>query len=103
MTYVGALRGEGMLLKAEAASNLGRAEYDIDGFLDHTKAVVASGEIRMEPLDLGNAFGVGDVVLESESGLRLVLRFSSKQLPPGTTAAHVDVIGGLPTKAEWPS
>ena len=102
MIYVGALRGEGMLVSAQLDSKLGRAAYDIDGFLDHTKTVVASGEIRMEGADLDKAFGLGDFVLEGDSGLKLVLRFTAKQLPPGSRAAHVDVVGGLPTKEEWP-
>ena len=100
MTYVGALRGEGTLVGDDA--ELGRAEYDIGGFLDHTKAVVASGELRMQPSSLQQAFGRRDLVLHTDTGMRLSVRFSGKRLAGGTTAAHVDVTEGLPTRAEWP-
>jgi hypothetical protein len=102
MIYVGALRGEGTLVGAGDGSELGRAEYDIGGFVDHTKAVVASGELRMQPQSLQQAFGRRDLVLHTDTGMRLSVRFSGKRLADGTTAAHVDVIEGLPTRADWP-
>lgn len=102
MIYVGALRGEGMLVGTEDGSELGRVEYDIGGFLDHTKAVVASGELRMPPQSLQQAFGRRDLVLRTDTGMSLAVRFSGKRLGEGTSAAHVDVTEGLPTRAEWP-
>ena len=66
MTYVGALRGEGMLIGSADGCELGRAEYDIGGFLNHTKAMVASGELRMHPGSLRRAFGRVDLVLQTD-------------------------------------
>ncbi len=102
MIYVGALRGEGMLVGTGDGSELGRAEYDIGAFLDHTKSVVASGELRMQSGLLQEAFGRRDLVLHTDTGMRLSVRFSGKRLANGTTAAHVDVTEGLPTRADWP-
>jgi hypothetical protein len=102
MIYVGALRGEGTLVGAGDGSELGRAEYDIGGFVDHSKVVVASGELRMQPGPLQQAFGRRDLVLHTDAGMRLSVRFSGKRLAGGMTAAHVDVIEGLPTRADWP-
>jgi hypothetical protein len=102
MIYVGALRGEGTLVGTGDGCELGRAEYDIGGFLDHTKAVVASGELRMEPQSLQQAFGRRDLVLRTDTGMHLAIRFSGKRLADGTTAAHVDVTQGLPSRADWP-
>jgi len=102
MVYVGALRGEGTLVGAGDGSELGRAEYDIGGFVDHTKAIVASGELRMEPPLLQQAFGRRDLVLHTDTGMTLSVRFSGKRVGGDTTAAHVDVTEGLPTRADWP-
>ena len=102
MIYVGALRGEGMLVGSTDGYELGRAEYDIGGFLDHTKAVVASGELRMHPGSLERAFGRVDLVLRTDTGMNLAVRFSGKLLAGGSRAAHVDVTEGLPTQSDWP-
>lgn len=102
MTYVGALRGEGMLIGSADGCELGRAEYDIGGFLNHTKAMVASGELRMHPGSLRRAFGRVDLVLRTDTGMNLAVRFSGKLLAGGCAAAHVDVTEGFPTRADWP-
>lgn len=102
MTYVGALRGEGVLIGSADGHELGRAEYDIGGFLNHTKAMVASGELRMHPASLRQAFGRFDLVLRTDTGMNLAVRFSGKLLAGGSAAAHVDVTEGLPTQADWP-
>ena len=102
MTYVGALRGEGMLIGSADGCELGRAEYDIGGFLNHTRAMVASGELRMHPGSLRRAFGRVDLVLRTDTGMNLAVRFSGKLPAGGCTAAHVDVTEGLPTRADWP-
>lgn len=102
MIYVGALRGDGRLVGADDGRELGRAEYDIAGFLNHTKALVASGELRMQPGSLQQAFGRRDLVLETDTGMSLAVRFSAKRLAGGTAAAHVDVTEGLPSRADWP-
>lgn len=103
MVYVGALRGAGTLVASADGSELGRAEYDIGGYIDHTKAVVASGELRMQPGSLRRAFGRVDLMLRTDTGMNLLIRFSAKLLPGGSTAAHVDVTEGLPAEAAWPS
>jgi hypothetical protein len=102
MVYVGALRGEGTLVGTDDRCEFGRAEYDIGGFVDHTKSIVASGELRMPPGSLERAFGRRDLVLETDTGMSLAVRFSGKRLPGGTTVAHVDVTQGLPSRADWP-
>jgi len=102
MVYVGALRGEGTLVDSTDGNELGRAEYDIGGFLDHTKSLVASGELRMQPQSLQEAFGRRDLVLRTDTGMSLAVRFSGKRLAGGTVAAHVDVTEGLPSRADWP-
>jgi hypothetical protein len=102
MTYVGALRGEGVLVSTADRSELGRAEYDIGAFRDHSKELVASGELRMSPDALEQAFGRPDLLLQTDSGLSLEVRFSGKRLAAGTDAAHVDVTQGLPAPADWP-
>jgi hypothetical protein len=102
LTYVGALRGEGMLVGSADSCELGRARYDFGGFLNHTNAVVASGELRMQSGSLKRAFGRIDLVLRTDTGMNLAVRFSGKLLADGGTAAHVDVTEGLPTRANWP-
>ena len=102
MVYVGALRGEGTLVSSADGGAFGRAEYDIGGFLNHIKVIVASGELRMHSRSLERAFGRRDLVLRTDDGMSLAVRFSGKLLAGGTTAAHVDVTEGLPTRAEWP-
>jgi hypothetical protein len=101
MVYVGALRGEGTLVGTGDACAFGRAEYDIGGYVDHTKAMVASGELRMQPGSLQQAFGRRDLVLQTDTGLSLAVRFSGKR-PTVGPAAHVDVTAGLPSRAKWP-
>jgi hypothetical protein len=102
MIYVGALRGEGTLLGGDDGSELGRAEYDIGGFINHTKVLVASGELRMQPQSLQEAFGRRDLLLQTDTGLSLAVRFSGKRPTGRMDAAHVDVIEGLPSRADWP-
>lgn len=102
MVYVGALRGDGMLVGTGDGVELGRAEYDIGAFLNHTKQLVASGELRMAPAELQQAFGRRDLVLRTDSGLALELTFSGKRLAADSDAAHVDVTAGLPDPADWP-
>ena len=55
MQYLGVMRGSGVLACGE--EQMGRADYDIDGFLTRPGEVVGSGEIRMSPEALNNAFG----------------------------------------------
>ena len=103
MIYLGALRGEGTLVGTGDGHAFGRAEYDIGGFVNHTKAVVASGELRMHPSSLEQAFGRRDLVLRTDSGMSLAVRFSGKLRAGGISAAHVDITEGLPTRANWPN
>jgi len=64
--------------------------------------VVASGELRMQAGSLKQAFGRVDLVLQTDTGMNLGVRFSGKMPAGGSTAAHVDVTEGLPTRADWP-
>lgn len=103
MIYLGALRGEGTLVSTGDGNAFGRAEYDIGGFVNHTKTIVASGELCMHPDSLERAFGRHDLVLHTDSGMSLAVRFSGKLLAGGTLAAHVDIAEGLPARADWPN
>jgi hypothetical protein len=95
MRYLGAIRGAGTLAAADGKI-LGPAEYDIDGFVNHTGEIVGSGELRMQPPALGAAFGRRDLCLKTDDGQTLALRFSGNQLAPNSAAAHVDITGGFP-------
>jgi hypothetical protein len=103
LIYLGALRGEGTLVSLDDDDAFGRAEFDFAGFLNQTKAVVASGELRMDPVSLERAFGRRDLVLHTDTGMHLPVRFSGRLLAGGTPAAHVDITEGLPPRADWPS
>lgn len=99
MKHLGVLRGSGLLSTAEEA--IGRARFDIDGYLLKPGEVVASGEIRMTPEDLARAFGQRGVQLETDDGRVFTIRFSGKKLPPASTAAHADFSGNLPIESAW--
>lgn len=99
MRYLGVLRGSGTLACGE--EKMGRADFDIDGFLTRPGEVVGSGEIRMAPDDLNSAFGRTNLQLTTDDGRVLDVRFSGKRLDPSDGAAHADVTSGLPPAAEW--
>ena len=69
MQYLGVMRGSGMLACGE--EQMGRADYDIDGFLVRPGEVMGSGEIRMSPADLDHAFGRTSLQLTTDDGLAL--------------------------------
>ncbi len=63
---------------------------------------MGSGELKLAPSDLEAVFGRLGVQLLTDDGRLLDLKFSEKELPPETDAAHVDVSGDLPrSPAEW--
>ncbi len=99
MKYLGVLRGSGLLSTPE--EQLGRAEYEIDGYLLKPGEVVASGEIRMTPEDLLRAFGQPNLRLQTDDGRGFSIRFSGKKLSPASTAAHADFTGDLPIESAW--
>ncbi|MFO1085757.1 MAG: hypothetical protein U1E21_14415 [Reyranellaceae bacterium] len=99
MQYLGALRGTGMLVGA--AGPFGRVDYELDAYLVRPAEVVASGEIRMKPEELTEAFGQRDLSLQTDDGRTLGLRFSGRRLSPASDVAHVDIRGGLPDAKEW--
>jgi hypothetical protein len=99
MRYLGALRGTGLLVGASGP--LGTAEYELDAYLVRPGEVAASGEIRMKPDELSEAFGRRDLSLHTGDGRTLGLRFSGKRPSRTTGAAHADVTGGLPDAREW--
>jgi hypothetical protein len=99
MQYLGVIRGSGVLACGEG--QLGRVDYDIDGFLARPGEVVGSGEIRMEAEALSRAFGRQDLRLTTDDGRVLSVRFSGKQLKPASEAAHADISGELPPASEW--
>ena len=99
MQYLGVLRGSGVLACGE--EEMGRADYDIDGFLTRPGEVVGSGESRMSPEALNNAFGRQALRLTTDDGRILDVRFSGKRLDPASDAAHADISGQLPAASEW--
>jgi hypothetical protein len=101
MRFLGKLCGAGSLRCGE--QTLGRAEYELDGYVTHTGEVVASGELRMSAESLDDAFGRNDLSLATDDGRVLKVRFSGRQQRRTTAlAAHVDVSGeGLPPARQW--
>ena len=99
MRYLGVMRGSGSL--ASEGEPLGRVEYDIDGFLTRPGEIVGSGEIRMAPADLDNAFGRRNLQLTTDQGRVLDVRFSGKRHDAGSAAAHADIGGDLPPASQW--
>ena len=99
MKYLGVLRGSGLLSTPE--ESLGRADYEIDGYLLKPGEVVASGEVRMTVDDLLRAFGQPHLRLQTDDGRKFAIRFSGKKLAPASTAAHADFSGDLPKESAW--
>ena len=99
MRYLGVMRGSGAL--ACEGEPLGRVEYEIDGFLTRPGEIVGSGEIRMAPGELDNAFGRRNLRLTTDQGRVLEVRFSGKRHDAGAAAAHADIGGDLPPVSEW--
>ena len=99
MQYLGVMRGSGVLTSGD--EQMGRVDYDIDGFLTRPGEVVGSGEIRMTPEALNNAFGRQDLRLTTDDGRILEVRFSGKRSDPASEAAHADFTGQLPGATEW--
>lgn len=85
------------------AEQMGRADYDIDGFLVRPGEVVGSGEIRMSPDALRHAFGRTGLQLTTDDGRILEVRFSGKRFDATHGAAHVDIGGDLPAAGKWRS
>ncbi|SJZ91714.1 hypothetical protein SAMN02745126_02862 [Enhydrobacter aerosaccus] len=99
MRHLGVLKGSGSL-ECEGKS-LGRADYEFDGYLVRPGEIVASGEVHMDAVALAEAFGRANLVLRTEDGRLLSIRFSGKRLPAESAVAHADVREGLPDEKEW--
>jgi hypothetical protein len=99
MRHLGVLRGSGTLRCGGVV--LGPADYEIDGFCTKPGEVVGSGEIRMAPAELENAFGRRNLELTTEDGRVLAVRFSGGRLDSRLGAAHADIFAGLPTEDDW--
>ncbi len=98
--YLGRIAGAGSV--RIGGETVARAAYDFDGFAAPGGGVMGSGEIRLAPSDLEAVFGGLGVQLLTDDGRLLDLKFSEKELPSGTDAAHVDVTGDLPrSPSEW--
>lgn len=99
MRHLGVLAGSGTLECGGRA--LGRADYEFDGYLVGPGQVVASGEVHMAHAALHDAFGRTDLVLRTDDGHALTIRFSGKALSQTADIAHADVRDGLPPPAAW--
>ena len=98
--YLGRIAGAGSV--RVGGETVARASYDFDGFAAPRGGVMGSGELKLAPSDLEAVFGRLGVQLLTDDGRLLDLKFSEKELPPETDAAHVDVSGDLPrSPAEW--
>jgi len=97
--HLGVLRGSGQL--ESGGQSMGRADYEFDGYQVHPGQIVGSGEIHMNPELLNNAFGRNDLVLRTDDGHTLSIRFSGKMLAPTAGVAHADVREGLPAAKAW--
>lgn len=99
MVYLGVMRGHGALAGDGAA--LGPAEYEIEGYRLGPTDIIASSEIRLEPAAPDAAFACRGLVLTTEQGRRLELRFTGKRSDASRTTAHAEVRGDLPPAADW--
>ena len=99
MRHLGILEGSGTL--ESGGRPLGRAEYEFDGYLVGPGQVVASGEVHMPNVALQEAFGRSDLVLQTDDGQSLPIRFSGKALSQTADVAHADIREGLPPPAKW--
>lgn len=98
MRYLGPMRGAGVLTCG--GHSFGRVEFDIGGYQLKPGEVVGSGELTMPPELLDAAFGRNGLVLTTDDGRVLTLRFSGRR-DPKASVAHVDIGGDLPTAKEW--
>lgn len=99
MRYLGVIRGDGTM--ASGDEELGRAHYEIEGFLIRPGEVAGSGEIRMPAEALGRVFGRRDLHLTTDDGRVISVRFSGKRLAAGSDVAHADFSGALPEVSAW--
>jgi hypothetical protein len=99
LRHLGVLRGSGTLCCHGVV--LGAAAYEIDGLSTKPGEVVGSGEICMARDELATAVGRQGLELTTEDGRVLALRFSSSRFDPRASAAHADILGGLPAEDEW--
>ncbi|WIM09285.1 hypothetical protein [Enhydrobacter sp.] len=99
MRHIGVLRGSGTL--ESRGEVMGRADYELDGYLMRPGEVVASGEIRMAAGQLSNALRRRDLRLRTDDGRVLGIRFSGRRLGTPDDAAHADVHDGLPPEEDW--
>jgi hypothetical protein len=98
--YLGRITGAGSV--RIGGETVARAAYDFDGFAAPRGGVMASGELRLAPSDLAAVFGRLGLQLLTDDDRLLDLKFSEKELPAATDAAHVDVSGDLPrSPSEW--
>jgi hypothetical protein len=101
MQYLGGLRGAGLLLCGDTP--VARTEFSFDGYVLNTGQVACSGEINLPAAALQDVFGRNDLLLQTDDGRNLKLRFSDRRLAADATAAHVDVVSDLPTASakDW--
>jgi hypothetical protein len=96
---LGKFRGTGTLGTAE--ETFGPADYELDGYVMRPGAVVASGELHMDPAVLRDAFARRGLRLVTADGRILPLRFTGKPSERQGRIAHIDISEGLPDEKEW--
>jgi len=99
MRHLGTLRGGGTLECKDEI--LGRVDFEFDGYVMRPGEITASGEVHADTDVLVAAFGRRDVVLRTDDGRVLPLRFSGKALPRASRIAHAEVREGLPEEKAW--
>jgi len=99
MRHLGVIRGSGTL--EFGGQDIGRANYEFDGYIVRPGEIVASGEIHMDADLLAEAFGRTALTLRTDDGHNLSIRFSGKRLATGSQVAHADAREGLPPEKKW--
>lgn len=99
MSHLGVLRGSGML--SGRAGDMGRADFELDGYLTGSGEIVASGEIRVAASALDLTSERDDLKLTTDDGRVLDVRFSTRRAGAQGDLAHADVRGDLPPAKEW--
>jgi hypothetical protein len=98
MSHLGVLRGSGMLSGRDG--ELGRADYELDGYLTGSGEIVASGEIRLAVPAVDHTH-VNDLKLTTDDGRVLDVRFSTRRAGSPNDVGHADVRGDLPPAKHW--
>lgn len=94
LRYLGGISGSGTLCCD--GRDLARASYAFDGYLESSRTILASGEVRAPAGALNRIVGRRDVKLRTDDGRVMTIKLSEQSLAEACDAAHVDVTAGMP-------